>query len=231
MSNPQPALAAKPVDLVAYVNQARNDAVHSRNFLKVSGSLSATDTYNLDHRIPGTDQVVAIRFAAPWEKNAGDPIVQVKPLSDYQDTVFFEPRFDVDTIVHAHTPHLAAWSLAHLDFPIRYVAAQRHLISRTIPNHLDRNRTVREVLTERLDKHPELAPPPGLLESNGGANFFGKGIIWTSTLILLIEEGARFQAIAEPLGGAKNYNPGTLDGKYGQWRRTGLLEKAQAYQG
>ena len=228
MSNTQAAPAAKPFDIVQYVNQARNDAVHARTFLKSSGTLSASDTFNLDHRIPGTEQVVAIRFAAPHERNAGDPIVAVKPLSDYESTVFFEPRFEIDTIVHAHTPHLAAWSLAHLDFPIRYVAAQRHLISRTIPNHLDRTRTPRDVLTERLDKHPELAPPPGLLESNGGANFWGKGIIWTANLILLIEEGARFQAIAAPLGGAKDYNPGTLDG---QWKRTGLLEKAKAFKG
>jgi hypothetical protein len=228
MSQPQAAVAAKPLDITAYVNQARNDAVHSRKFLKDSGSLSATDTYNLDHRIPGTEDVIAIRFTSPWDKNPGEPIVAIKPLSDYQDTVFFEPRFEVDTIIHAHTPHLAAWSLAHLDFPIRYVAAQRHLVSRTIPNHLDRTRTPRDVLTERLNKHPELAPPPGLLESNGGSNYWGKGIIWTSTLILLLEEAARYQAIAAPLGGAKDYNPGTLEQ---QWKRTGLLEKAKAYKG
>ena len=228
MSAPATAVAPKPVDLVAYVNQARNDAVHSRNFLKSSGTLTATDTFNLDHRIPGTDKVVSVRFAAPWERNAGDPIVQVKDISEYQDTVFAEPRFEVDTIVHAHTAHLAAWSLAHLDFPIRYVAAQRHLLSRTVPNHLDRTRTPVDVLRERLDKHPELAPPPGLLESNGGSNYWGKGIIWTSTLVLLLEEAARFQAIAAPLGGAKDYNPGTVEA---QWKRTGLLEKALAFKG
>jgi hypothetical protein len=228
MSQAQPALATPTVDLVAYINQARNDTLHARSFLKSSGTLSATDTFNIDHRIPGSDQVIAIRFGQPWERNPGEPIVTLKTLAEYESTVFHDPRFEVDTLVHAHTPYLAAWSLAHLDFPIRYVAAQRHLIARTIPNHRDRTRSVRSVLAERLDRHPELAPPPGILESNGGANFWGKGIIWTAALILLIEEAARYQAIAEPLGGAKDYNPGTLEQ---QWRRTGLLERAKAFAG
>ncbi len=77
------------------------------------------------------------------------------------------------------------------------------LLAREIPNHLERTRSVLDVIRERLDKHPEFAPPPALLESNGGANFFGKGILKTAELILLIEEAARFQAIAEQIGGAK----------------------------
>jgi hypothetical protein len=66
------------------------------------------------------------------------------------------------------------------------------------------------------------------LESNGGANIWGKGIVGTSQLILLIEEAARFQAIAEQIGGAKEYTPGALEV---QWKRTGLLERASAYSG
>ena len=61
-----------------------------------------------------------------------------------------------------------------------------------------------------------------------GANFWGKGILKTAQLILLIDEAARFQAIAAPLGGAKDYTPGALEL---QWSRTGLLEKARAYEG
>jgi len=67
-----------------------------------------------------------------------------------------------------------------------------------------------------------------LLESNGGANFWGKGIIKTSELILFIEEAARYQALAEQIGGAQLYTPGALEL---QWQRTGLLEKAKSYTG
>ena len=216
------------VAFAAYVEQVRADTVHSLKFLKDSGSLSATVTYNIDHVVPGTTKVVAIRFTPPWAKNPGQPIIAIKDLAEYKDTVLFDARFEADTLVHAHTPHLAAWSVAQLDFPIRYVAAQRHLISRTIPNHIDRTRTVLDTLQERLAKNPTLAPPPAILESNGGANYWGKGVIGTSTLVLLIEEAARYQSIAADIGGAKDYTPGNLEN---QWKRTGLLEKSKQFSG
>ena len=214
-------------ELVAYVNQAKEDALHSFRFLKETGTLSATWTYHISHHIPGQDILLGIRFPWPWEKN-NEPVVSIEKFSDRKDSILNEPRIEADTVIHAHTPYLAAWSLAQKNFPILYVAAQRHLLAREIPNHLDRTRSVLDVISERLDNHPELAPPPALLESNGGANVWGKGIIGTSQLILLIEEAARFQAIAEQIGGAKEYTPGALEV---QWKRTGLLERARAYKG
>ena len=101
-------------------------------------------------------------------------------------------------------------------------------LAREIPNHLERKRAVLDIIRERLNNHPELAPPPGILESNGGANFWGSGITKTAQLILLIEESAKFQAIAEQIGGAKVYTPGALEV---QWSRTGLWEKSKAYAG
>lgn len=214
-------------NLVEYVNQAKIDALHSFNFLRETGTLSATCTYHISHHIPETDTLLNIRFPWPWEKSR-EPVVSTEGFSLKKDSILHEPRIEADTVIHAHTPYLAAWSLAHKNFPILYVAAQRHLLACQIPNHLDRTRSVLDVIKERLDKHPELAPPPGILESNGGANIWGKGIVGTSQLILLIEEAARFQAISEQIGGAKEYTPGALDV---QWKRTGLLEKARAYKG
>jgi hypothetical protein len=115
-------------DLDAYIETAVADATHALNFLKESGTLSASLIFNVSHRIPGHDNLLFLRFPQPWERD-----------------------------------------------------------KTVIPSVLD-------VIRERLDKHPELAPPPGLLESNGGANFWGKGIVKTAELILLIEEAARFQA-------------------------------------
>jgi ribulose-5-phosphate 4-epimerase/fuculose-1-phosphate aldolase len=174
------------------------------------------------------DLLLSVNFPKPWEIDSGKATIGLSSFSERSDFVLHEQRLDVDTFVHVHSPYLAAWSLAHQDFPIRYVAAQRHLLTRVIPNHLDRTRSVLDVISERLDQHPEWAPPTGILESNGGANIWGKGINKTAQLILFIEEAAKFQSLAEQLGGAKDYNPGTLDQ---QWKRTGLLEKAAAYAG
>ncbi len=214
-------------NLVTYVDQAREDAIHAFNFLKESGTLSPSLTFSISHLIKETNQLLSIRFPQPWSKSK-EVKISLSDFADHKDHVLNETRLEADTFVHAHTSYLSAWSVAQINFPILYVAAARHILAREIPNHLERTRSALDVLRERLDKHPELAPPPAQLESNGGANFWGKGILKTAQLILLIDEAARFQAIAAPFGGAKDYTPGALEL---QWARTGLLEKARAYEG
>lgn len=212
--------------LIAYVNQAKADALHSFNFLRDTGTLSASRIYHIAHRIPDRDLLLTIRFPWPWDR-VQEPAIALEVFSARTDSILHESRLEADTVIHVHTPYLAAWSVAQKNFPILYVAAQRHLLAREIPNHLERTRSVLDIISERLNSQPQLAPPPGLLESNGGANIWGQGIIGTSQLILLIEEAAKLQSIAEQIGGAQEYTPGALDL---QWQRTGLLEKSKAYQ-
>ena len=213
------------IELADYIAQVRSDAAHAFKFLKDSGTLTASLIFNVAHRVPGQDILLSARFPAPWSRDQEIKITASR-FSDHKDHILTEERLDADTLIHAHTPHLAAWSLAHKPFPILYVAAQRHLLAREIPNHLVRTRSVLDTVRDRLDTYPDLAPPPALLESNGGANFWGKGILPTAQLILLIEESARLQAIAAQIGGAQVYTPGALDL---QWKRTGLLEKGRSF--
>lgn len=215
------------IDLVKYIDQARNDAIHAFNTLRENGTLSASLTFHISHRIPDHDQLLHIRFPGGIARDQ-TPKVNVTAFSDSPEHILNESRLDADTAIHVHTAHLSAWSLAHKPFPILYVAAARHLLAREIPNHLDRTRSVLDVIRERLDTRPDLAPPPALLESNGGVNFWGRGILRTSELILLVEEAARYQYYAAAIGGAQVYTPGALEL---QWKRTGLLEKSQAYTG
>lgn len=214
-----------PLELADYVAQVRSDAAHAFEFLKESGTLTASLIFQVYHRIPGQDVLFAVHFPAPWSRDK-EIKVTASRFSEQKDHVLNEARLEADTLIHAHTPHLAAWSLAHKPFPILYVAAQRHLLAREIPNHLERRISVLETIRERLDTYPDLAPPPALLESNGGANFWGKGILPTAQLILLIEESARIQSIAGQIGGAQVYTEGALDL---QWKRTGLLEKGRSF--
>jgi hypothetical protein len=219
---------AKPQndELVAYIDQAKRDAIFAYGFLRETGTLTASHIgFNIAHKIPDHDKLLTVNFPPPWSRDR-EPKATVTDFSSHADHVLSEKRLDADTIVHAHTPYLAAWSLAQKPFPIRYVAPQRHLLAREIPNHLERRRSPLDVIRERLDRFPDLAPPPGLLESNGGANIWGRGILKTAELILLIEEGARIQAIAEQIGGAKEYTEGALEV---QWSRTGLVEKGKSY--
>jgi hypothetical protein len=213
------------LELADTIARVKDDATHAFTFLKDSGTLTASLIFNIAHRVPGRDVLLSVRFPSPWSRGTEVKVTALR-FSDHKDSVLNEERLDADTLIHAHTPHLAAWSLAHKPFPILYVAAQRHLLAREIPNHLERRVGVLETIRARLDTYPDLAPPPGLLESNGGANFWGKGIVETAQLILLIEESARLQAIAAQIGGAQAYTEGALDL---QWKRTGLLEKGRSF--
>lgn len=213
--------------VLAYAEEAKADAAHVFAFLRESGTLSASLIFNVSHRVPEHDALIDFRFPAPWARKK-EIEFSIKPFSQAKDSVLNEARLDADTAIHAHTPYLSGWSLAHKPFPILYVAAQRHLLAREIPVHLERRRGVLETIRERLDAFPELAPPPALLESNGGVNFWGKGIVWTGQLIVLLEEAARYQFVAEQIGGAQPYTFGALEV---QWARTGLVERARAFRG
>lgn len=221
------AQAHVSVDLVSYIEQAKSDAIQAFETLRANGTLSASLTFHVSHHIAGTDHLLAIRFPGGLARDQS-PKVSLSSFSEAQSSILQEQRLDADTAIHVHTSYLSAWSLAHKSFPILYVAAARHLLAREIPNHLERQRSVLEVIRERLDNHPELAAPPALLESNGGVNFWGKGILKTAELILFVEESARYQVYAEVIGGAKVYTQGALEL---QWKRTGLLEKSKAYTG
>jgi L-ribulose-5-phosphate 4-epimerase len=216
----------QPDELTAYIDQAKRDAIFAYGFLRETGTLTASHIgFNITHKIPDHDKLLVVSFPPPWSRDR-EPKATVTEFSSHADHILSETRLDADTVMHAHTPFLAAWSLAQKAFPIRYVAPQRQLLAREIPNHLERLRSQIDVIRERLEKFPDLAPPPGLLESNGGANIWGRGILKTAELVLLIEEAARIQAIAEQIGGAQEYTEGALEL---QWSRTGLVEKSKDY--
>lgn len=216
----------QPDELTAYIDQAKRDAIFAYGFLRETRTLTASHIgFNVTHKIAGHDKLLTVSFPPPWSRDR-EPKASVIEFAAHSDHILTEERLDADTVIHAHTPFLAAWSLAQKPFPILYVAPQRQLLAREIPNHLERRRSQLDVIRERLDKFPDIAPPPGLLESNGGANIWGRGILKTAELILLIEEGARIQAIAEQIGGAKEYTEGALEV---QWSRTGLVEKGKSF--
>jgi hypothetical protein len=82
--------------------------------------------------------------------------------------------------------------------------------------YIDRRISQSDFILEQLKIDPNI---PAILEGNGGGTFWGNGIIKTSQFIILLEEAARLQTLAEAIGGSKEYGPGVLDQ---QWKRTGL---------
>jgi L-ribulose-5-phosphate 4-epimerase len=106
---------------------------------------------------------------------------------------------------------------------VRYVPVQRFHLFKELPNYIDRRQAEVDFILDQLKADIEHR---AILEANGGATVWGrKGLQETAEFILLLEEGAQIQLLAELIGGSREYGPGVLQQ---QWKMSGLTEKAKA---
>jgi L-ribulose-5-phosphate 4-epimerase len=215
-------------ELLAFADRVTGEFAHAARVLKETRTLSATNTFQAYQRVPGTDLVVAVSALSPWDADEALSAVVVSFDGQvlhgdaqasgqgrrYAD-VFHEAP-EVDVVIHVHAPYLGAWASAHRTLPIRYAPAQRYTRAREIPVYIDRRPGEPRFIVDTIRRDPDV---PGILEANGGATFWGKSIAAVSKYILILEEGAYFQALAEPLGGSQDFGPGALEQ---QWKMTGL---------
>jgi len=211
-------------DLVGFVGQVERDFAKAFRVLKETRTLSATDTFQAYVRVPGETKVVAVHAPDVW---ADDPQIKAS-VSGFDGTVFsgsprargtgqryakvFEVNPDIGVVIHVHGPYLGAWAGSHRVLPLRYAPAQRHTLAREIPIYIDRRGGEPAFINEALRQNPHT---PAILEANGGSTFWGKNIIEVSKYILILEEAAYFQGLAEVLGGAKEFGPGVLEQQWG----------------
>ncbi|MDR8729509.1 class II aldolase/adducin family protein [Burkholderia pseudomultivorans] len=215
-------------ELVAFVERATREFAQAVCVLKDTRTLSATNTFQAFQRVPGTDLVVALSAPSPWAASQEIQPVVVTFDGDvlhgdaraggngprYADV--FREAPEVDVVIHVHGPYLGAWASAHRALPIRYAPAARHTRAREIPIYIDRRPGEPRFIVDTIRRDPQV---PAILEANGGATFWGKSIVDVSKYILILEEAAYFQALAEPLGGSREFGPGALEQ---QWKMTGL---------
>lgn len=208
---------------------ARNAAIAFKG-LASTHTISPSGTVNFVERVPGEDAVVSIGYPGPFAPDATlDPSVYALDgevlvgsananLGGGRYLPIFRAHDDITTVSHVHTPYLGAWSQSHRALPIRYVPVQRWTRARTLPIYIDRRQGEAQFILDVLAEDPQV---PAILEANGGSTAWGrKGLLALASYIVLLEEGARLQAIAESLGGAKDYGPGVLEQ---QWKMSGLL--------
>jgi L-ribulose-5-phosphate 4-epimerase len=120
----------------------------------------------------------------------------------------FEANSQIDVVIHVHGPHLGAWAGAHRVLPLLYAPAQRHTLAREIPVYIDRRGGEAAFINDVIRQNPDT---PAILEANGGSTFWGTNIIDVSKYILILEEAAYFQGLAEVLGGTKPFGPGVVE--------------------
>lgn len=216
-----------------FVAAATRDAEKAFRVLRDTGTVTGSGTVNFVERVPGGDIAVALNDPGPWaDDRTVRPVVATfdgEVLSGNGSAGFvtgygpvFRAHPDITSVVHVHSPWLGGWAQTHRTFPIRYAAVQRLTLSREIPPHIDRSIGAGAFVLDRLTQDPDLI---AIFEANGGANVIGRaGLVDLAKLVVLLEEGARYQAIAETLGGSVEFDNSNLAV---QWGRTGLADEAR----
>lgn len=198
--------------------------------LATTGTIAPSGTVNFVERVPGEDAAVSIGYPGPFAPDAelkptiyalDGEVLQGPPNANLGGSRYlsiFRAHADITTVSHVHSVYLGAWSQSHRALPIRYVPVQRWTRARELPIYIDRRQGEANFILEAIAAQPDL---PAILEANGGSTAWGRGgLLALANTIVLIEEGARFQALAETLGGSKPYGPGVLEQ---QWKMSGLL--------
>ena len=132
-------------------------------------------------------------------------------------------RIETDSLGEVHVPDDAYWGAqTQRSLPISYVPVQRFPLARELPVYIDRRQQEVDFILDKIAENPfNLA----ILEANGGSTVWGKqGLRATAEFILLLEEGAQLQLLAEALGGSRAYGPGVLTQ---QWTMSKLLGQAR----
>ena len=100
---------------------------------------------------------------------------------------------------------------------------QRFHLFKELPIYIDRRQAEVDFILDQLNLDIEYR---AILEANGGATVWGRqGLQETAEFILLLEEGAQIQLLAELVGGSREYGKGVLQQ---QWRMSGLTDKAKS---
>jgi L-ribulose-5-phosphate 4-epimerase len=222
--------------VLAFVEQATAQAEQAFRVFRETGTITANGTVGFVERVPGhPDTVVILNDPGPWADDRSvrpsvatlDGTVLLGPGGAAGGALRFAPIFkaraEITTVSHVHTPHLGAWSQTQRTLPITYVPVQRHTLARELPIYIDRRQDEAQFIVEQLTENPHLF---AILEANGGSTVWGRqGLQATAEVILLLEEGARLQILAEAIGGSRPFGPGVLAQ---QWKMGGLTAQAEA---
>ncbi|MCU1721813.1 class II aldolase/adducin family protein [Pseudomonas sp. 5P_5.1_Bac1] len=219
-------------ELKAFVDQATHLAGEAFRVYRETNTITANGTVGFIERVPGRDLLVSVNYPGPWKKDqplkasvtdfAGNLVFgQGKGgLNRYTRLFIEQPK--ITTVSHVHSPYLGAWAQTQRSLPISYVPVQRFQLARELPVYIDRRQDEVDFILDSLAENPFTT---AILEANGGSTVWGtEGLQATAEFILLLEEGAQLQLLAEALGGSRAYGPGVLTQ---QWTMSKLLGQAR----
>jgi hypothetical protein len=227
MGNSDTGLAA---DVAEFADSVKRDAERAFRVLRDTDTTTQFGTVGFVVRVPGHQKLVTVNDPGPWERGQelvptvtglDGTLLSGKPVGNRYNKLFVD-HSDVNIISHVHTLHVGAWAQTHRTFPLTYVALNRHHLVRELPVYIDRRQPEVDFIIEKVNQNPNVF---AILEANGGGTVWGKGSVRELTeTIILLEESARLQLLAESVGGSRNYGPGVLRQN---WKMTGLYDKGK----
>ena len=218
-------------ELQGFINQVLVEAEEAFTVFRETNTITANGTVGFIERVPGEELLVSVNYGGPWNYRkpltatvtdfAGKVIVGKGKGGFGRYTKLFQEHADIPTVSHVHSPYLGAWAQTQRTLPFHYVPVQRYQLARELPVYIDRRQQEVDFILDKIAENPfNLA----ILEANGGSTVWGKqGLRATAEFILLLEEGAQLQLLADALGGSRPYGPGVLTQ---QWKMSGLYERA-----
>ena len=230
MTTVEPRVSASTIE---FARAAARDAETAYSVFHETDTVRGSGTVNFVERVPGEDLAVQLNPPGPWSTSTTiEPVIATfdgEILHGNGHAAFvstfgriFREREEITSAVHVHSPWLGGWAQTHRPLPIRYAASQRLTLSRQVYPHLDRSVNAGDFILEKLQIDPDLV---AIFEANGGSHVIGRsGLLALAKFVVLLEEGAHYQAIGETLGGSQEFDQTNL---VEQWGRTGLLEEAR----
>lgn len=221
-------------DLEAFAAQVLADAKIAFAAFRNTGTITANGTVGFVERVPGEEKLVIVNDPGPfnWDGRGLHAVVvdfegnvvlgKGSGAGSTRYTKLFKEHADITTISHVHSPYLGAWAQTHRTLPIRYVPVQRYNLIREIPIYIDRRQQEVDFILDQIKLNPHNT---AILEANGGSTVWGKqGLRKTAEFILILEEGAQIQTLADAIGGSRDYGPGVLAQ---QWKMAKIYDQAK----
>ena len=231
MSVPVSNLPVLSPETRAFIDQTVEEAKLAFRVFRETGTTTAQGTVGFVQRIPGEEKLITVNYPGPFNPDKEVTATVV----GFDGTVYqgksgpgggrylklFQQHADVTTISHVHTPHLGAWAQTHRSLPIRYVPVIRFKLFKELPIYIDRRQQEVDFILDKIAENPHTQ---AILEANGGSTVWGKkGLRELAEYILILEEGARLQILAESIGGSRDLGPGVWKQ---QWNMGGLYQQA-----
>ncbi|OAI84972.1 class II aldolase/adducin family protein [Pseudomonas putida] len=219
-------------ELKDFVDNVTHLAGEAFRVYRETNSITANGTVGFIERVPGRELLVSVNYPGPWKKDqplkatvsdfAGNLVHGQGKGGLNRYTRLFVQQPQITTVSHVHSPYLGAWAQTQRSLPFNYVPVQRFQLARELPVYIDRRQDEVDFILDSLAENPFT---PAILEANGGATVWGtQGLQATAEFILLLEEGAQLQLLAEAIGGSRPYGPGVLTQ---QWTMSKLLGQAR----